>query len=178
MIEVETKVRVENIFELRKKVKSIAKFVSREKKVDDYYTLERGNKYPRKSLRIRKKGNKYEINFKQRKSYLKGIHAKKESEFVVSDLNNFLGLIEDFGFRKWLRKEKHCEIYEIKKNFHIELNKVKGLGWFMEIEYLTDLKRVKKARNEILKVMKKLAVEKKDIVKEGYTKQLWDLKKN
>jgi len=34
--------------------------------------------------------------------------------------------------RKWLRKEKRCEIYTIKKNFHIELNHVKNLGWFVE----------------------------------------------
>ena len=174
MIEVEAKIKITNPRKFRQKARLIGKPIRRETKIDDYYSLESSKKYPKKSLRIRKMNNHYQINFKQKLSYVKGIHAKRESEFTVSDLSNFLGLIKDFGFKKWLRKKKHSEVYEINKNFHIELNKVKRLGWFLEIEYLTNEKHIKKARKAILKVTKQLGVQKEKIIKDGYTKMLWD----
>lgn len=125
-------------------------------------------------MRIRKRKGIYEVNFKQRISYKKGIHAKKESEFNVSDIKNFVELIKDFGFRKWLRKEKLSEVYTIKKNFHVELNKVKNLGWFLEVEYLAEENEIAEARREVVRIMRLLGLKKKDVVKEGYTKMLWD----
>ena len=71
-------------------------------------------------------------------------------------------------------KEKTSEVYEINKLFHIEINHVKKLGWFLEIEYLADKKGVEKARQRVLEVMKKLGIEKQKIIKDGYTKMLWD----
>ncbi len=177
MIEVEAKVKIPNPSLLKKKIQSIAKFKTREKKTDTYYTLESKNKYPKKSLRIRKTNHTYEINFKQKLSYIKNIHAKKEKEFRVSDMKNFLDLINDFGFRKWLTKTKHSEIYQIKKNFHIEINHVQSLGWFLEIEYLAQNKtQIQKARTQILSILKKLNINKNQIIKDGYTKLLWDKK--
>ena len=51
---------------------------------DDYYSLEK-RKYPKKSLRVRDKGKRREVNFKQWRSYKNGVWAKKEVEFEVSD---------------------------------------------------------------------------------------------
>jgi len=117
------------------------------------------------------------VNFKKRIFYDHGVHAKKETEFEVSDIHGFTRLINDFGFRKWLTKEKYTELYEIKKNFHIELNHVKNLGWYIEIEYLCKSKDILKAKKEVLNVLSKLHLHKRDIVKEGYTKLLWDKKR-
>jgi len=174
MIEVESKVKIKNPEAFRKKIRALAKYKGKVKKVDDYYTLEPKSHYPKKSLRIRKLNSHYQINFKQRELYLKGVHAKKETEFTASKIEDFLALIKDFGFRKWLTKEKITYLYQIKKNFHIELNNVKKLGWFLEIEYLTVPSKIKQARREILKVMEKLKISKKDAIKDGYTKMLWD----
>lgn len=174
MIEVEAKVKVGNLEGLRDRIKKIARFARREKKVDDYYTLESRGRYPKKSLRVRRKKNYHEVNFKQWLSYKKGVYAKKEVEFKVSDLPGFYELLEDFGFRRWLRKVKDTELYKIKDNFHIELNYVKNLGWFMEIEYLCRENEIGKARHEVLNVLKKLGVGRKNIVKKGYTRILWE----
>src|SRR3989338_11486209 len=126
MIEVEGKARISDIGLVRSRAKEFAKYIGRRLKVDDYYTLqERG--YPEKSLRIRKFGGFYMVNFKRRISFKKGIHAKNEVEFKVSNIQGFLRLIKDFGYRKWLTKKKRSEIYELEKNFHIELNNVKSL---------------------------------------------------
>lgn len=174
MIEVEAKVKISSPEKYRKLAKRLGNLVEKEEKIDDYYTLQKNKSYPKKSLRVRKKNGIYEINFKERISYKNGIHAKNEQEFQVTDIHNFLALIANFGFKKWLTKIKHSEIYEIKKNFHIEINQVKSLGWFLEIEYLTEKNQIEKARKEIQEVMKKLQVQKNQIVKDGYTKMLWE----
>ncbi len=177
MIEVEAKAKIKNPDEIRKKISEIAKFVEKVEKLDDYYSLESGKNYNKKSLRVRKTNGEYQINFKQKISYIKGVHAKKETEFKVSDIKNFLELIKDFGFKKWLTKHKLSEVYEIKKNFHIEINYVKKLGWFVEIEYLSNLSNIKKARSEVLAIAKKLGIKEKQIIKSGYTKMLWEKEK-
>ena len=175
-VEVESKIRVDNVKHARAEIKKIAKFVKRESKIDDYYSLEK-NKYPKKSLRVRDKGNKREVNFKQWRSFKNGIWAKKEVEFEVSDLRNFFDLLDDFGFHKWMSKEKKTELYCTKDGISIELNYVKKLGWFIEIEILCKPKDVQNARKRIHKIMNKLGVKKKFIEKKGYTKLLWYLKK-
>lgn len=178
MIEVEAKIQISNPSLYKKKIKSLAHFELKEKKVDDYYTLENLKSYPKKSLRIRKHHNFYEVNFKQRFSCINGIHAKKEEEFKVSNLQNFLDLIRDFGFNRWLRKEKISEIYKISRNFHVEINYVRHLGWFLEVEYLCYSKsQISSSRNKVLEIVKKLGFREKDILEEGYTKMLWDKKK-
>ena len=176
MIEVEAKVRVKNLKEARAKIRKIGKYKGRERKIDDYYALESLREYPRKSLRVRRMNGKYIINFKQRISYDAGVFAKKEVEFETSDIAGFIELIKNFGFRKWLRKEKETELYEIKKNFHIEINYVKKLGYFLEVEYLAEKSEIGMARREVERVLHELGIEKNDIVKDGYTKMLWNLR--
>ena len=172
-IEVESKVKVYNVDDLRKKIKEIAKFICIENKIDDYYTINHGKNYPKKSLRVRDKGHRVEVNFKQPLYYKKGIWAKRESEFEVSDLKNFFGLLKDFGFRKWLRKEKRTELYKTHDGVNIELNHVKNLGWFVEIEFLASEGDVKMAMKKVDAVRRKLGLSNKDVDKLGYTKEIW-----
>jgi predicted adenylyl cyclase CyaB len=55
----------------------------------------------------------------------------------------------------------------------IELNEIKGLGYFIEIEYLAKHSDMKKAKDIIIKVMKELYIHKDQINNTGYTKMLW-----
>ncbi len=174
MIEVEAKAKIMDVNSFLEKAGKIGKFNGKEKKIDDYYTLESKRAYPQKSLRIRKRKGRYEINFKKRISSFNKVQAKKETEFFVSDIDNFLYLIRDFGFKKWLRKEKETWLFEIKKNFHIEINKVKSLGWFVEVEYLCDNANIHMARKYVEKIMKTMGISRKNYIKEGYTKMLWE----
>ncbi len=176
-IEVESKINLKgrNISEVRQRIKQIAKFVKIEHKKDDYYSLEYFD-YPQKSLRVREAGKILEVNFKKRGIYKKGVHAKTEVQFRVSDLKGFYNLIRDFGFRKWLHKEKETELYKTADGVSIELNKVKRLGWFIELEVLCPKKDIIKARQKIVKTRNLLGFTIKDVEKKGYTKQLWELK--
>jgi len=179
MIEVEAKIGIRNPREFRSKIKKIGKFEGKKTKEDIYYTIEPLGKYPEKSIRIRKLAGHYEVNIKNKISYVKGVHAKKEVELdsTEKDLKLFLDILKDFGFKKWLTKHKISEVYRIKKNFSVEINKVRGLGWFLEVEYLAKPGEIEKARKEVVRVIKKLGIKEKDIIKDGYTKMLWDKRK-
>lgn len=170
-IEVESKIRVNDPVFARRKIKEIASFVKKEKKIDIYYSSQ-VNGFPKKSLRIRRKREIVEVNFKQWISYKHGVHAKKEVEFKVSDLKGFFDLLKDFGFKEWLKKEKTTELYKTKDGINIELNNVKKLGWFIEIEILCEKKDIEKSRKRIIKLIDRLQLNKKDIEKSGYTKML------
>jgi len=175
MIEVESKVYVRNPSLVRKLARKLGKYTGTEIKIDDYYTQERLDGFPKDKIRIRKINRHHIVNFKRKLSYDQGVHAKEEIEHEVIDIKKFMKLIKNLGFRKWMKKEKKCEIYQIKKNFHIELNNVKGLGWFVEIEYLIkNPSSIKKARVEVVRVMSALGFKKKDAIKKGYTKLIWE----
>jgi len=185
-LEVETKVRLRKneVSVLRNKIKSIAKFEKKESRKDDYFALKRRfrkHAYPKKAFRIRKKGDKYQINFKKwiKKYWDKDIVVKKEFEFEIKNEDNLkklIALFRDVGFREWMKKRKTSESYVYKKDKRvvIEINKVEHLGYFIEIEYLAQLNEISKAKKKIREVLKKLGIKQNQIDNTGYTKMLWD----
>jgi len=185
--EVETKVKINDIDSLRKKIKEIASFKKKELKSDDYFALRRkfrSIRYPRKAFRIRKKPDMFEVNFKKwlKKEWDDSVVVKQEFEFPVKNkehLDNLLALFRDLGFVEWVKKKKLSESYTYKKDKRvvIELNKVEHLGYFMEIEYLAKKGEIGKAKKKIRKVLEKLEINPKDIDNTGYTKMLWRRKR-
>ena len=180
-LEVETKVRIKDVAELRKKIQKIAKLDKKEARSDDYFALHkkfRKHGYPKKAFRIRNKPDKYEINFKKRlyKYWDDYIVVKQEFEFETKHPEDFLALMFDLGFVQWMKKFKQSESYLHKKDKRIiiEINKVRHLGYFMEIEYLCQPKEMKKAKKKIMDVLKELEITKEEIDNVGYTKRLWD----
>jgi predicted adenylyl cyclase CyaB len=183
-LEVETKVRIDNVNELRKKIQKIARFDVKQSRGDDYFALKRKFRrhgYPKKAFRIRKKGDKYEINFKKwlRQYWDKQIVVKEEFEFGIKnkdDLDKLLELFRDLGFKQWLKKRKTTEGYLHRKDKRIiiEINHVAHLGYFMEIEYLAQPHEMEKAKNKIKAVLEELEIKQNQIENKGYTKMLWD----
>jgi adenylate cyclase class IV len=53
------------------------------------------------------------------------------------------------------------------------MNKVKHLGWFIEMEYLSQPKELEKARAAIREVLKILDIPPEQIDNTGYTRMLW-----
>lgn len=183
-LEVETKLRIPDseLERIKSKVKKIALFKSKEKKVDCYYAISKSSKasYPKKAFRIRQSKGQYEINFKKwlKKYWTSDIVVKREFEFVFKkseELKDFLALLEDLGFSEWIKKVKYNETYKYKKDqrVSIEINKVVNLGWFMEIEYLCKLNEIENARRRIREVLEVLEIPKSWIDNTGYTKMLW-----
>jgi len=179
-LEVETKAKIENVNALRKKIKKIAKLKKIESRGDDYFAF-KGKAYPKKAFRIRYNGKDYVVNFKKhlKNLYTKQIVVKQEFEFTLCDtkhMDNFLALLEDMGFKEWVKKRKHTESYLHKKDkrINIEINRVEHLGYYMEIEYLAQPKEVAKAKKKIQQVLKELEIKPSQIDNVGYTRRLYD----
>ncbi len=182
-LEVETKVKINNVSELRKKIQKIARFEKKETRGDDYFALKRKfrkHAYPKKAFRIRKKPDKFEVNFKKwlKKYWDKDIIVKQEFEFTLKNkehVQDLIALFMDLGFEQWMKKRKTSESYTHKKDKRIiiEINKVEHLGYFMEIEYLCKPKEMNKAKRKIRNVLKELKIKSEQIDNTGYTKMLW-----
>lgn len=181
--EVETKipVRKDKVEEMRNKIREIANLVEKgEKRADDYFAI-RTKGYPKKAFRIRQKPDEFEVNFKKwlKNLWSDDIIVKQEFEFKLKGkeaVDDLLALFRDLGFREWMKKRKTSESYRWKKDKRaiIELNHVKHLGYFIEIEYLSQRYEIQKAKKKIREVLRQLEIEKKDIDNTGYTKMLWD----
>jgi predicted adenylyl cyclase CyaB len=183
-LEVETKIKLpdDKINEIREKVKKIAVFEKKGKKEDDYFAIERiiKSSYPKKAFRIRASKDEFEVNFKKwlTKFWTKDIVVKQEFEFKLKgkeQVEDLLALFKDLGFKEWVKKIKFNETYKYKKDKRasIELNKVEHLGWFMEIEYLSQPNEIEKAREAIRNVLSDLEIDPDWIDNTGYTKMLW-----
>jgi len=179
-LEIETKVAIpkEEVSKVRKRILKIARFEKKESRGDDYFAIQEKG-YPKKAFRIRKKGDIYQVNFKKWLTNLwtKEVVVKQEFEFKIKNENvkPFLALMEDHGFKEWMKKRKNSEsyIYKEDKRVVIEINKVAHLGYFMEIEYLAQKSEVERARKKIIKVLEKLEIPLEWIDNTGYTKMLW-----
>jgi len=182
-LEVETKVKIPDseVNKLRNKIKAIAKFEKKGTKADDYFAIQKSPMvYPKKAFRIRAMKDNYEVTFKKwlTNYWTKEVVVKQEFEFKLKgkeEVDNLLALFTDLGFTEWVKKLKTNETYRYNKDkkIGIEINKVKHLGYFMEIEYLAQKSELKTARNKILKILKELEIPTEWIDNTGYTKMLW-----
>lgn len=185
-LEVECKVKLEDsqISELRERIKKIAKYKKGGTKKDDYFAIQEKG-YPKKAFRIRAMGDELEVCFKKWKTNLwypnalnPQVVVKQEFEFTLEgkeEANDLIALFKDLGFNEWVKKIKKNETYSYnqEKKLSIELNHVKNLGWFMEMEYLCQERESKKAIKLITKVLKELKIDFNQIDNTGYTKMLW-----
>ena len=180
-LEVETKVKLENsqVTALRKKIKQIAKLKKRETKIDDYFANQK-NGFPKKAFRIRATKDHLEVTFKKWIKHLwtPEVVVKEEFEFKLKgkeEAKDLIALFKDLGFTEWVKKIKRNETYSYNKNkrLSIEINNVKHLGYFMEMEFLCQEPEAKTAINLITSVLKELQIDFNQIDNTGYTKMLW-----
>ncbi|MBS3074258.1 class IV adenylate cyclase [Candidatus Pacearchaeota archaeon] len=177
--EVESKIKINDYNLVKKEVRRIANFKKKDKKTDKYFALHI-NGYPKRAFRIRFEGKKYIVNFKNKIDRLgDGISVvKEEFEFSLGsdeEMNNFLSLCKNLGFKEWIDKKKINETYCYKKNkkLSIELNKVEHLGNWMEIEYLGQRKEISKAKKIIKDVLSQIKRGLGEVNNTGYTKMLY-----
>lgn len=187
-LEIETKAKLKDseVKNLRNEIKKIANLEKTLVKKDEYFSIQKNQKsYPTKTFRIRTTKKGFEINFKRwlKKYWTKDIVVKQEFEFSIKrkeELGSLLELFKDLGFKKWIQKIKYNETYQHKKDkrISIEINKVKDLGFFLEIEYLAKPSEIKKAKQKIMQVLNELKINQEQIDNTGYTKMLWREKFN
>lgn len=152
MFEVEAKVWIKkpkHWQELTQKIEKNAVF-EREILKEDLYFAKKGEDQTLFRLRICD-GRTYEICVKNKKIQ-NGVEFNAEETFQIDNLEAFLSLTKQLELEVFLRKKKKSRIYKQGK-ITLEMNTVKGLGNFLEIECLCQSsKKMSLAKAKILAI--------------------------
>jgi len=154
-MEVEIKFRVE-FDRIREKIESIgAKFIGEEIQEDLYFSLP-----PKHLLRIRRIANLGEsiLGYKEIKDERN--EEFDEIEVRVEDFDKTREIFKRLGFKEEVWVKKHRYIYKL-DNVTFELNKVEGLGDFLDIEVMSD--NIEKAKERIWEIAKLLGLKEEDV---------------
>ncbi|MFH1332524.1 MAG: class IV adenylate cyclase [archaeon] len=156
--EVEIKIPVSHneFYSVREMIKNskTASFIDKSTQIDHYYVPAHRNfvgvKYPFEWLRVGVRGGKTIVNYK---------HFYPENEEKFTHCDEFSTEIENgeqltkimlaLNFKKIVTVEKTREAYLYDNIFEVALDKVKDLGFFVEIEAKKDLGGVWATRYEI-----------------------------
>jgi adenylate cyclase class 2 len=175
-VEVEIKIRVDNLREIREKVSELGKLIKSIEQIDDYYIpchrdFFANKPHPIEWLRIRT--NPDRVIFE----YDKSINIKEdgdqeyaeEYETNVSNPEELKKILAFLDFKKIVTVEKQRE-YWVCGNLEIALDDIKGLGYFVEVEAKGDFGSTAEARRECISFLKELGI--KDVegnyIKKGY----------
>lgn len=170
MFEIEAKVAIskKEAEEINKKLAGMESYTKSLDQKDDFYYGE-DNAY----FRLRKSPDKNQLTFKYKKRK-KGIEENQEIECIVHSAQEWCQLMEKLKIPLMVRKQKNSIIYK-KGNTAIEINEVKGLGYFLEIEIITpDKSELKKVKKELIKTFNELGFSKRQFDKKYYLEHLKD----
>ena len=153
-IEIEIKVKIRNYRKFENFLKKNAKFVFENQQIDEYFTPCHRNfiasRPVREWLRLRDSDGKYFITYKNwhLDEFGKSTHCD-EYETKLESSRQVQKILEVLGFEKIIVVDKLRRVWRY-KDYEIAIDKVKGLGRFVEVEY----KRKKKVDpKEIAKEM-------------------------
>lgn len=184
-IEVEVKVKVDNLEEIKEKVAEKGKLIKSIKQIDEYYIPCHRDFFaekpePTEFLRIRTNPDK--VIFEYDKAI--GMQAtgdydraeEYETEVLNPDeLRKILGFLD---FKKVVTVEKHRE-YWMCGDIEVALDRIEGLGTFMEAEAKGDFKTSAEAKEACINFLENLGIGNVDEnqVKKGYLVLVMESKK-
>jgi len=164
MHEVEAKVHISkgDFLRLKKELDNIAGFKGEETKKDTYY----GNDNT-VHIRLRETEKSVVLAIKD-KININGIESNSELEWGISDKKGFEDFLKKIGLKQFIKKLKTTRAYQF-KGFNIELNYVKNLGYFLEIERVVKSKsQIPKTKKELIDIFKRFGFKQSQFEKRYY----------
>ena len=159
-IEIEIQVSIENSKPLINFLEKNADFKKESHQIDEYFSPAHRNfveARPLKEwLRLRDSGGKYSINYKNWHYDEDGkSHHCDEYEAKIEDLTQVKKILDVLNFKSIVRVDKLRKTWTY-KNYEIATDSVKGLGDFVEIEYIGKDEKVdpKKITEEMINFLK------------------------
>ena len=128
--------------------------------LDIYYKIDND----KSSLRIRENGNKSMITYKNYSNQ----KYSEEYEVEIDNSNNLEKILESIGLVKETVVKKIRKSYLYLDKYELSLDKVEGLGYFIEIEIINHIQDYLKEYDELIKVSQKLGLNLKNIVQKRY----------
>jgi len=160
MLEVEIKTRIK-IREIKKILDKLgAKFIKEEEQRDIYFSHPlRDFGKTDEALRVREINGNYFLTYKGRKL---DPETKTREEIELKTEKEILELLKRLNFLVKGKVEKKRALYEY-DDLKVCLDKVKGLGEFLEIEGNS-----LKDKEKMFKLLKKLNIERKNLIRKSY----------
>ncbi len=152
MFEVEAKVPIKrgDYKALKKRLTDLAEYLGTRRSDDAYY-----EKLKKATIRIRKRGGEYSFDLKRRE-VIEGIESNIEMEWKLSNPVAWRRILNRLKLDPNIRKTKKTELYKM-KGFLIELNEIRSLGYYLEIERVVKGKAdVRQAKKELIQLFKDL----------------------
>ncbi len=185
-IEVEIKVKIENLKEIKSKLSRRGKLIKSIRQIDEYYIpVQRDffaqKPHPTEWLRIRT--NPDRVIFEYDKSINKKADGEqdcaKEYETEISDADELRKILIFLDFKKVVTVEKQREYWDC-GDLEVALDDVKGLGYFIEVEAKGNFRSAKKAKEACFNFFADLGIKnaKSTQIKKGYPVLLLESKKS
>ena len=168
MFEVEAKVPIRrgDYQLLLKSLHNQCKYLGAKRAEDTYYEKLKGG-----TLRVRKRGKRTSFDLKRRET-IEGIESNTEIEWGLKDPKAWRVLLGKLGIRMNVKKTKKTELFEL-DGFLIELNEIRSLGYYLEIERLVaHRKDIPQAKKELIQIFNQLGYSKKDFEPKRYLELL------
>jgi len=168
MFEVEAKVAItrKDFQLLEQRLKREGEYLGEKRNEDFYY-----ENLKKSTIRIRKNETSYSFDLKSRETR-QGIEANLELEWRLKDPAAWRKVLSKLEIKPRVRKNKKTKLFTF-KGFHIELNVVRGLGFYLEIEKIVnDRGEVAQAKSELIKIFKELGYTKKQFEPKRYLELL------
>lgn len=168
MFEVEAKVPISRreFQQLSSRLQKEAHHLGNRSYTDTYYA-----KPKTAYIRIRKGEGEYDFDIKRRQT-IKGIESNIEMEWGINDISGWRALLKRSGITPTIRKIKKSSLFK-QNDFIIELNHVRLLGYYLEIERVVkNQKEVAKAKSDLVQMFKTLGYSQKQFEPRPYLELL------
>lgn len=181
--EIEVRIQLDDKRQLLNFLKNSAEFLKKSKQIDFYfdppqktfvYTTAEGYKDADEWLRIRI-SDKHSICYKKwyrDKDTGKYLYAD-EIELGIEDGRRFITLLENLGYKQICVVEKCRESWKY-GDFRFDCDEVKGLGFFVEIEFTGKIEDPTKGQEKIFDLLEKLEIKNWKVIERGYVWMLWN----
>jgi predicted adenylyl cyclase CyaB len=122
-------------------------------------------------IRVRQNQDKNVFGIKRRET-IDGIESNIEVEWGIKELGKWRALLSRLKIRPYIRKFKRSTIFRL-DGFGIELNYVRHLGYYLEIERLVrSADEAVKVKNELIELFGKLGYSPKQFEPKPYLQLL------
>lgn len=173
-IEVEIKVRVDGLGEIRKKLPKFGKLIKNIRQIDEYYIPFHRDFFAHKPcpvewLRIRTDPDKVVFEYDKSVDQEDGSQDyADEYETEISQPDEFRKILKFLDFNKVITVDKQREYWNC-GDIEVCLDEVKDLGYFIEAEAKGDFKDTKETRKKCIKFLEGLNLKcKGNLIKTGY----------
>lgn len=185
-VEVEIKVKIDNFEEIKAKVSALGKLIKSIKQIDEYYVpfhrdFFAQKPHPTEWLRIRTNPDKtiFEYDKSINKKENGDQDCAEEYEAEISDAEEFRKILNFLDFKKVITVDKQREYWDC-GNLEIALDKIEGLGDFIEVEAKGNFESTAEAKQACLKFLEELGIKNAEQIQinKGYPVLLLEKNKN